>query len=494
MEDKDIKKIIDNIKENANLNVNGESNYDEQILKIEEEVFFSNIDDIDNDIKENIKVNVYDKLDKEESTVTNMNIKKYYQIKNNKKYNYSKIAGIIVILSVTLLIGAPVVMATINNFYNYIPSTGSVVKSEGKVYIIENKIDENIKGIDINIECFTIDTGSNSILVKIEGKSQVNLSDKERERLLELFERATINIGGTTLKSSDLGEGWGDKEFTSTNEFNGDFEYIQGDKITYTIYFDDNIQKDFDIKVKEAKTIDDYSKLGPSDKKEGILITAMIEEKDNILDVTFLNRTEISNGDIMSYGKEFVNEYETGVTLKDSTGKVVDGKLIFHNDRSNHFEFDTTNLIKPYIINIPQVNISAYGVIKESEKIKIKLPKEGILEFNKKVKLKHDNDKIVESNDLVNIKSIEKTNNNEYNIELDFPNNRNSKIKIRSISLDATRKLFGRDFTGYGSVISEEGIMENASIEPESSIKKSIEFVIHPNEYIIEGNWNIEIK
>ncbi|MEF9990701.1 MAG: hypothetical protein RRZ84_02270 [Romboutsia sp.] len=474
MEDKDIKKIIDESKNTED-------------LELELSVFFNDdIKDINEYDKEKIKMKVYEKIEdennnKEDKNIISINSK--INSKDKRKLNYKKRIGIVASIVIVLAVGTPVAKAIIDKMYSYIPGEGAILNNGSGVYVIDNPIEKEVDGNILKLESLTIDTINNTIYTRVNG----NESKPTKE--------ASIKIGGKIINTDNRSLGWGGETWLLGHVFTENFDYDENSLVVYSIKLENGNNVDFEAHLKNAKSVSSYSELGPTNTKENISITAIIKEEENNLDVNFLSLVEGLNADVRYYGKEnYIDKFSTGVVLRDVNGKTVNGELIHHGDRANNFNFDISNLTKPYTIEIPQVGINIYGTTYPTT-VKVDLPKKGKLDINKDIELKDDN-KYLSKNNIVSIVNIVKNQNNIYELKLHFPKNKDSNIKISNIGIRATRSLFNikRDFSGYGSIIGEYSIVETISIEPDDKNTKTLEFEITPHEYIVEGNWSITIE
>ena len=100
------------------------------------------------------------------------------------------------------------------------------------------------------------------------------------------------------------------------------------------------------------------------------------------------------------------------------------------------------------------------------------------------------------------IKSVKRTNSDGeevYNMELDYPDNKKSFIKIRSLNIDRTLSpwtLFRSDMTGSSQSSSrKDNICREAAIYVSKNNKKrrSVSFEISGGSYLIEGKWKLNI-
>lgn len=474
MEDKDIKKVIKDMKNDENLM--------SEILSMEEEIFFNkDIPNIEEDIKLKILKASHEKIEEYEMT----NKEKNKNIANKKNGIYKKILLSVASLVLVLVLGTPVVKAVIEKSYNYVPGQEQLFQSEGNIYVLESPITKVVNGQSITLENITMDIKNKSIYTKTEGTG------------LEPKEEGYINVGeyeGSTKLYSIAGGG---ENWSLGHKFDGDFTYTEGEKIIYTLVLSNEEKVSFEVNLKKSTGVVDYSKLGPADDKEDISIVAIFNEKDNILDVNLTSTIKGSGAQIKSYGREFVgDEYETGVQLKDVNGKIVKGKLIHHGDRANHFEFDTQDLVKPYTIEVPKVTVSIFGVMEDDGTVKLELPNKGMKDVNKIVNIKGDNYLGMEKNNTIKITTIEKIEDDSYKIDFDFQQNENNRVKIKEITLDP--KVGGllnrKDFSGWSNDIDEGEITRSIIVYVDNKNKKTLEFKVRPSDFIVEGNWKIQIN
>ncbi|MGL6106863.1 hypothetical protein [Romboutsia sp.] len=460
MENKELKKLINEIKE-------------DDLLTLEEEIFFK--EDIPN-------------LDNEEIRILTEKAQRTLFENYKRKINYKNIWKNVMAVTVMAFMVTFVVVVILDRSYNYSSGQEPFIQNEDDLYVLNEPITKHNKNNShITLQSLVLDTKNNLIYASIEGEGTV---PKEEGKLTISGEEKNSNsnyLGGDSTNWI-LGH-----DFKSKTKFN----YKEGETIEYTITTSDNEDITFDVNLKKLQGELDCSQLGLNEIKEDIAIIGRIEEKNNILDLKLSSVIEGNGANVMYYGEEYpINEYETGIKLKDSNGKVVKGKQIQYGDKFNHFEFDTTSLVKPYTIIVPKVTISISGNIENSKKIKINLPEKGVEKIEKTVELCGENYNNMTKNTTVTIKDIEKIGNNEYSINVDFPQNTNNKIKISSIELNPNKEILSKneDFSNYVVELNEKSIMDKVIVKPRDSKKNTIEFRIQPQYYSVEGNWQLNIK
>lgn len=459
MGNKELKKLIKNIRE-------------EDLLTLEEEIFFK--EDIQN-------------LDSEKLRVLNEEVKNKLYKNSEFKINYKNIFKSTMMVSIMTLIVIFVVIGILDMSYNYSSGQELYTKSKEDVYVLEEPITKiSNKNQNLTLQSLVLDTKNNLIYVTVEG---MGLKPKEEGKL-------TINKEEKESNSNYLGEG---DNWILGHEFKSKtpYKYKQGDNIDYTITTDSNEKITFSVKLKKVQGELDCSQLGINDIKESIAIIGRVKENNNVLDLKLSSVIEGNGADVRYYGEEYsIDEYETGIKLKDSKGKLVKGKQIKHGDKFNHFEFDTTDLAKPYTIIVPKVTINIRENLENSRKIKLKLPKKGKEKINKNLELSIANYNNIKDNKAVNIKDIEKVGENKYSINIEFPQNKDNKIKISSISLNPDRDIFTKKeaFSTYSIDLNEKAIMDKIIIKPKDKQKNIIEFRVSPKYYTVEGNWLLTIK
>ncbi|MGL5693280.1 MAG: hypothetical protein ACRCXA_04325, partial [Peptostreptococcaceae bacterium] len=352
-----------------------------------------------------------------------------------------------------------------------------------EVYTLESPIVKNIDGRKLELENIILDLGNNTITTKIIGP--------------KVEDKSSMKIGNVTLESNEYSQGSGGGIWVTSHSFSGEFDYKENDNITYKLTSADSNYIEFSTKLKKVESTSDYKNLGNSDIKNKVAITAISTQDKNILDVNLIAKVEGKYANVYSYGKEFYkDEYDTGIILRDSSGKIIKGKLVHHGDRGNNFKFDVTDLVKPYTIEIPSVTLDMYGSL-EGEEISLNLPIENSEDINKEIRLKGSNELIISENDRVVIKSIENIDENQYKINFDYPENDNSKFKISNLRIDSVKgNLTGkRDFTGYSSDLNvDTEVLDSIIFETENKSKDSVKFKLYPNNYKVEGSWKITIE
>lgn len=418
-----------------------------------------------------------------------------YINKNNKKHNYKRKLAIASTIGILLITAPFVAKASIEKLYKYIPGEGNVMAAEGKLYILEESITKQKGNADITLSGVVFNEEANEIEVKVEGE------------FAEPNKHAKINVNG----KSKLGEGYITSGSSGGREpdkwiYKYTFKYKEkynDDNINIEVSWDDGRSVDYDIKLKEAKSNSDYKDLGITDTKLNIGITGFVKEKENVLDVNFVSDIRPTNEGLY-YGMieyptddwSLNRETEGIITLTDSQGKVVKGKLIRHEDRENHFRFDTSGLVKPYTINIPHINILTRGEVAISDEIELNIESYMVeTNINKVIELKDIDDLYKYGNKKVKlIKGVK--NGNIYNIELEYIYDKTNPIKIEWISMVPSGKSIKEeewfDSGTSTSYIDENKVQISFELPYENDNKLYIK--LKDNAYAIEGNWNLVIE
>lgn len=456
MEDKVIKKIVENINE-------------EERLILEEEIFFENkIPNLDEEKISKIKFKSIEKLNLLE------NHKKNY--KNIIKNTCAAIAIIVFIF--------PVIMLLIENSYSYTPEVNNLGLIEGGYFVLDKSISKEIDEQNLELKSFIWSNNEDMIYITVEGDG----TNKIVDGIISVNDK---NIHSNSYAISNSSEKWslGQRFFT-------DIDYNEGDNIRYIIRQSDGKEVEFDLNLVMPEGDVDYKKLGPNNIKEGIAIIGIINEAENLLDIKFGSVVEGKEANVVCYGNEFrADEYDSGIILKDSKGSIVKAKEVNSEDKTYHFEFDTTDLVKPYSVIIPKVTLEVNNTSNKYEVIKVKLPKEGSNQINKEIKLSGSNYIGMFNNKIVNITNINKVGNNSYELNLDFPQNKDNKINISSVSMIPVSSIWKpkNDFDGYSESLDANSILKKIIIEPKNN-EDTLRFILQPNHYIVEGNWVLDVN
>ena len=398
----------------------------------------------------------------------------YHRFKNILLKTYTIIAIIVLLI--------PIIMLLIEK--SYIQESNNLIPNKESTYELKNSIVKEQNGQILNLQSFIWSNEQGYIYTTLEGEAQNPIVE------------GTILINNREIPASTYDLSNGDNYWRLSQSFKISIDYNQDYNIIYKIKQPDEKEVSFDLNLVKAENGIDYKKIGPNNIKEGIAIIGIINEKGNTLDVKLGSVVEGKESQVTCYGNEYrIDEYDSGIILKDAKGTTVKAKEIYSGDEKNHFEFDTTDLVKPYSLIVPKVTLGVNNTQNNDEIIKLKLPKEDSKEINKNVKLSASNYIGMDKNNLVKLVDINKLGDNCYEISIDFPQNKNNKIKISTVGVDSVTSKFqpNKDFNGYGEILDEENILKKIIIEPEYKDNNIIRFTVHPKYYIIEGNWRLEV-
>ena len=364
MEDKDVYEVIDELIKNElenNINIS------------EDEIFNKELENnfkLDEEFKNRIKTKV-------KKSISNNKNDKYLRLKK-----FSIIASIVCILTVFPF----AVKAIVDKVYNYVDTTGQVIKSESVVYKLENPITKNKNNNTITLESFVLDTKDKTVNMKISGIGQIPKKDY-----------TTIKIGNENIDTTFYGIGSSGNEWKYEISSNYNLNY-SNENIEVSLDLDDKTNFKLNFSLIKSDAVSSYKDLGPSDTKNNVEIVSVVKEEGNLLDVNFISSIEEKDLQVMDYGNPYnynekTNTYDYEVILRDKKGKEVEGKIVQHGDRSNNFTFDTSNMEKPYKIIIPKITLAPYGVVQSSKVIKLPIPKNGeTINLNKEVVIEYNRD------------------------------------------------------------------------------------------------------
>ena len=445
MEDKDVYEVIDELIKNElenNINIS------------EDEIF-------NKELENNFK------LDEEFKNRIKLKVKK--SISNNKNDKYLRLKKLTIIASIVciLTVFPLVVKAIVDKVYNYVDTTGQVIKSDSVVYKLENPITKNKNNNTITLESFVLDTKDKTVNMKISGIGQIPKKDY-----------TTIKIGNENIDTTFYGIG------SSGNEWKYE------------------ISSNYNLNYSKSDAVSSYKYLGPSDTKNNVEIVSVVKEEGNLLDVNFISSIEEKDLQVMDYGNPYnynekTNTYDYEVILRDKKGKEVEGKIVQHGDRSNNFTFDTSNMEKPYKIIIPKITLAPYGVVQSSKVIKLPIPKNGeTINLNKEVVIEYNRDYgFNNENNSFKIKKIKRYDEN-IRIYLDF-NKNNKVIKRRTMNIEIQEGLLGRSSYGCSMTFTqknEDAILDIIDVTPKNINKRNMKIKFSDGEFVLYGPWEMEIK
>ena len=468
MEDKDVYEVIDELIKNElenNINIS------------EDEIF-------NKELENNFK------LDEEFKNRIKLKVKK--SISNNKNDKYLRLKKLTIIASIVciLTVFPLVVKAIVDKVYNYVDTTGQVIKSDSVVYKLENPITKNKNNNTITLESFVLDTKDKTVNMKISGIGQIPKKDY-----------TTIKIGNENIDTTFYGIGSSGNEWKYEISSNYNLNY-SNENIEVSLDLDDKTNFKLNFSLIKSDAVSSYKDLGPSDTKNNVEIVSVVKEEGNLLDVNFISSIEEKDLQVMYYGNlynynEKTNTYDYEVILRDKKGKEVEGKIVQHGDRSNNFTFDTSNMEKPYKIIIPKITLAPYGVVQSSKVIKLPIPKNGeTINLNKEVVIENNRDYgFNNENNSFKIKKIKRYDEN-IRIYLDF-NKNNKVIKRRTLNVEIQEGVFGNSSNGCSMTFTqknEDAILDIIDVTPKNINKRNMKIKFSDGEFVLYGPWEMEIK
>ena len=468
MEDKDVYEVIDELIKNElenNINIS------------EDEIF-------NKELENNFK------LDEEFKNRIKLKVKK--SISNNKNDKYLRLKKLTIIASIVciLTVFPLVVKAIVDKVYNYVDTTGQVIKSDSVVYKLENPITKNKNNNTITLESFVLDTKDKTVNMKISGIGQIPKKDY-----------TTIKIGNENIDTTFYGIGSSGNEWKYEISSNYNINY-SNENIEVSLDLDDKTNFKLNFSLIKSDAVSSYKDLGPSDTKNNVEIVSVVKEEGNLLDVNFISSIEEKDLQVMDYGNPYnynkkTNTYDYEVILRDKKGKEVEGKIVQHGDRSNNFTFDTSNMEKPYKIIIPKITLAPYGVVQSSKVIKLPIPKNGeTINLNKEVVIENNRDYgFNNENNSFKIKKIKRYDEN-IRIYLDF-NKNNKVIKRRTLNVEIQEGVFGNSSNGCSMTFTqknEDAILDIIDVTPKNINKRNMKIKFSDGEFVLYGPWEMEIK
>ena len=450
----------------------------------------------------NLDAKIKEILQEKDDIVVPINITKgidktLQSLSNRKSSNKKKI---IAVASVALLlIVTPLgVKAVKDIFYTYIPSTGNIVSTDNVIYLLDNPINKRVGNRKVTLNEVSYDKESKTIIVSVQGNGQLPSNKAIIKINKDTIKSNTSNI--SKLDDTSVNASWGGSYFFEYNK-----QYNENN-IKLELTLDNGSKAEFNCKLSKAKQVNNINELGPSAINKNIEITAILEEEDNKLDVTFLNNLP---QDMISvnYGKapypinDDLDKTDDGIiTLKDNNGNISKAKLAEDTDllAYNRFYIDTKNLKKPFTIEIPYIQIITHKNLNSSDIIELPIPNnDEKININKTIMINTKDEMFKDANSEVNIISIQRDGEN-YTIELDYPDNKDREVKM----LDCVVVPAGKSITSQGEEWFEGGLSGNISKDGNRTITFKLPYPdsnklfikVLGNEYKIKGPWNINIE
>ena len=417
---------------------------------------------------------------------------------SNRKSNNKK--KIIAVASVALLlIVTPLgVKAVKDIFYTYIPSTGNIVSTDNVIYLLDKPINKKIGTRKVTLNEVSYDKESKTIMVSVQGNGQLPSNKAIIKINKDKIKSNTSNI--SKLDDTSINASWGGTYFFEYNK-----KYDENN-IKLELTLDNGSKAEFNCKLSKAKQVNNINELGPSAINKNIEITAILEEEDNKLDVTFLNNLPQDMISV-SYGKapypinNDLDKTDDGIiTLKDSNGNI--SKLRLAQDSNllayNRFYIDTKNLKKPFTLEIPYIQIITHKNLNSSDIIELPIPDNNErISINKTIMINTKDEMFKDANSEVNIISIQRDGEN-YTIELDYPDNKDRDVKM----LDCVVVPAGKSIKSQGEEWFEGGLSGSISKDGNRTITFKLPYPdsdklfvkVLGNEYKVKGPWSIKIQ
>lgn len=474
------------------------NNFDKEIYNLIDNM--ENLDELDFDFEnigeeENLSSKDMEKIrEKTYKKIENQNIKKH-KIKSLSRF----IASIVLVA----LIGTTVVIAIANNLHKYEPSSGKIIKSETPIYTLSKPITKKVKDGEITLNSFILNPQEERFDAEEEGRN-VNYEYIKRE----------VRINGKDILEADYEE-WNDMGSEWTLSIGRPCEYKEGDKVEYIVIIKDKLGKeskiDFQLKLSEATSIEEYNKNLPNATNNNVTISAMTKEENNTLyvDLIAISTKENMDFEVDSFGDYDFENNKVNIFLTDVNGKKVKAEGLEYYDGSK-LKFNIENLQKPFTIEIKGLNVCSNDLKGE----KVTLPVLEINEeksINKLIDIEDKNNYLTKESCKVLIKSVKRVKGeeeNNYKLTLDYPDNKNSSIKIKGVNVEPDLSFVDlikgmistynpMNLSGSSQELSEDVTYKEITLEYSNKDKKENvkpKFEISGYEYIIEGHWKLIIK
>ena len=450
-------------------------------------------------------------------------------IKNIRKYKKKSIAKFIATIALILLIGTPITLAFVNNFYyKYDSNSGHILESKKPIYILKEPIVKEVNGGEIKIINATVTEDESYedfydgllhplgkfisyIYGGYEPPSDINIDYTISNISGFKYIKMDIIANGKNITNHD-------KEYDTLSNISGcigsTFYSEENNKFKLIVTLMDSDKKtkklEFDLELEKAKSVEEYNENIPKDTENNITISAITkEEKNNQLyaELIAVPTLQNFNFEVDTFGRDIYDNKGSNIFLVDSNGNKIEGQYVEDDIKNNIFKFDTTGMKKPFTLEINEISVTN----ENNSRVKISLPKLKFgqsLELNKKVDIENKNNLLTKENHNVIINKVERNNIDgldSYIIEIEYPNNKNSNFKI--LDLDLGYPFFSLPFTDmYYSSISQS----YANSESKSSIivdlqdqndhnytgrdkPKGVKFTISPYTYSINGNWRLNL-
>ncbi|MGL4337591.1 MAG: hypothetical protein ACRCST_11940 [Turicibacter sp.] len=275
--------------------------------------------------------------------------------------------------SIILLLLIPVSATALSGLYKFDPELGDVIVSDKSVYsLAKEKTIVTSMGEATLLNFIYVEGEYATTTVHLKFDQDMDPSNLEIPFPVE--KSGSLFINDEELVTKNFGTGSGSIETTFSHTFQTQEIIKAGDHISYEFGLSDGTTYTFDIELIKNEAAITYEALGPTDIKQDIQLTAIVNEENELLDINFIT-PNVANQQLIEYGNAYCEEYsKCGAVLRDATGKTVIGNKVFHHDRNNHFTFDTSNLTKPFTLELEQVTV-AYYLADQDVSVKMSVPK-----------------------------------------------------------------------------------------------------------------------
>ena len=474
------------------------NNFDKDIYDLIENM--ENLEELDFNFK-----NIGEEENLSSEDIEKIKEKTYEKIENQniKKYKFKSLSRFIASIVLVVFLGTTAVIAIASQLHKYEPSSGKIIKSETPIYTLSEPITKKVKDGEITLNSFILNPEEEEFVAEEEGR-KVNYEYIKRE----------VRINGKDILESDYEE-WDDMGSDWTLSIGRPCEYKEGDKVEYIVIIKDKLGKetkiDFQLKLSEATSVEEYNKNLPNATNNNVTISAMTKEENNMLyaDLIAISTKENMDFEVDSFGDYDFENNKVNIFLTDANGKKVKAEGLEHYDGSK-LKFNIENLQKPFTIEIKELNVCSNDLKGEE----VTLPALDINEqesINKIIDIEDKNNYLTKESSKVLIKSVKRVKGeeeNNYKLTLDYPDNKNSSIKIKGVNVDPDLsfvELIKGMVSSYNSMnlsassqeLSEDGIYKEITLEYSNKNNKENvkpKLKISGYAYIIEGHWELVIK
>lgn len=454
------------------------------------------VDDVEEVDKLDFDYNDWQEADLSDKDIEKIKNKTYEKIGKSKvkKNKNRKLLGFVASISLVVLLGSSIVFALVGNKYKYDSASGQIIKSESPIYILEEPMNKKVNDGEIIITSFIANPDEEHIVVNLEMK---NIKGYE-------YIKHEIKVNGKDILNNSY-----DKldDYSGTASIGGIYEYSEGDKIIFSVLLKDSSNKvnhiDFNIDLVEATSMEQYNKYLPNDTNNNVTVSAIAKEEKDILyiDLKAIPNVDSLDFQLDSFGNYMVINNKTNMFLTDANGKKVELEPEVEDSSGTNFNVNIKDLQKPFTLDISHINVEADNL----RSVKVKLPYLKLdqrKKINKVINIGDSNNIISKESSKVLIKSVKRTNHGEvdyYNMNLDYPDNENASIKLRSLNIDPVMSpinLFRSNMIGSSQTASlEDYICRDTTVDFSKSDKEYAKesFYISGFSYTIEGKWKLKI-